>query len=120
MPDLHEKAKNKEMTLLEGMYRACSLEGGPICLENALSLLFGTEGAKVVKKLAINVIGNKCAAANPPELRAMYENYVNAWENVLGNNSTRVLEAQVSKDIEKLGCVECPIYSKSKYSTTKN
>jgi hypothetical protein len=119
MTKIRNKVKNKELSVLEGMYRACSLEGGPICLESALASMFGSSGAALVKELAIKAMGKRTVAGTPPEVWELFDSYVGAWDNILGNNTTQVLEAQISKHIENLGCTGCPTYTKCNLSINK-
>ena len=91
--------------------RECVQAGFPVCLENALRLMFGNVGKRAVKEAAEkDFVFPIPAAETPKDVWAIYSKYVLAWRHRMGNDATRVIEFQSLKMMESMLCAKCPLH----------
>ena len=93
--------------------RDCVKDHKPICLEKALELIFGIEGADGVKHIAEKEFEHVSETIDTPtKVWALYACYIGSLERKIGKSSTFVIESEVQKQIESMGCTSCPIYQR--------
>ena len=98
---------------IAGKWIACCEAGFPLCLDDALTAMFGNNGKNVPISVVKRIHGRLPPAKTPKEVWALFESYVKSWRKSIGNDSTEVIEYQVKKQIELMGCIECPVYQKT-------
>jgi hypothetical protein len=88
-----------------GMLRECNREHYPICLKNALTNIFGNGDA------ALTLLPKTASSQYLVlDLWKTYFDFIDFAETRFGEEVASVIEEQVMKEIEALGCTQCPVY----------
>ena len=96
--------------------KECTENGFPICIREAILDMFGTSGA--LKLMAIADRGDfaKDLVSVPMSATDFYEQHMNSWRKLLGEEVTEIIETKAMRKVEFLQCQNCVLSRMRKIS----
>jgi hypothetical protein len=89
--------------------RECKEAGFPLALERSLERIF--KDKELVLSLARKITSFETPKVpNCHDIWQVYVKVLSSLKDLLGNDFVAVIESQVIREIESLGCTQCPIY----------
>ena len=89
-------------------FRACKEAQFPICLDKAVSKIFGNK--ELMLSIAEKTGFKTENISSVQDVWNLYLKLGSAWAKEMGNSVTAVIEFQTVKEMESLGCTKCPLY----------
>ena len=90
--------------------RSCTSAGFPICLENALSTMFGNDARHLLDLYFVrHGFFPKLFVSSPSEIWQIHEDYVERFEKLFGDDVAYVIENEIFRNMESMGCLQCPL-----------
>jgi hypothetical protein len=95
-------------------FKACIKNDFPICLDEALQLIFGTS-----EKHSVNLIlqkarrtesGNLQNLTTPQGIWELYKRVIQEFQNELGETKCKVIETESANKMRLIHCQKCPLY----------
>jgi hypothetical protein len=92
--------------------RACTKAEFPICLDRALTKMFGAVGKKGLDSFIINEGIRSNTIASPKNIWNLYERYIERSGKILGNDVAQIIQFENLKEMKSMLCSKCPLYER--------
>ena len=90
--------------------KTCLQAKFPVCLHNVLVKIFGSDYREKLDPIAKRGKFVTSPVSRPMDVWELYERYLVALENVLGNEFGRLVRSECLNQIELMECTKCPLY----------
>jgi hypothetical protein len=93
--------------------KACKKEGFPLCLDGALTRVFGKKGKTLSESMARKAGVSPISVSSSRDVWEIYEKHIEAWREELGDDVAEVVEFETLQEMKSMLCTRCPLYEKT-------
>ena len=95
-------------------FKACIKNDFPICLDEALQVIFGTSEKdsvnRILQKARRTDSGNLQNLTTPQGIWELYKRVIQEFQNEFGETKCMVIETESTNKMRLIHCQKCPLY----------